>query len=1152
MKRDSSKQLVILIVVFITIFLSYGISYSANKTKISKILSYDERFQCQQAIEKIYWNHRIWPKENPQPKAAFETVIDKEALRAKVEDSLRKSLALDYYWHADITGRQLQSEIERIAKQTKQPEVLKEIWAALHNDPYMIAECQVRPLLADRLIRNRYAYDSRFHGILKSRISMELLKYSQPSQMSMMSGDYIETEWIRSNPSDKQSQEMHVGRQNELNEGVWKELINLLLRDYGSNEKRRARNEYLGLGLKGGGVKTDMNQLPIGEISKLHESENQFHIVCILEKHADRIKIATVTWKKMLFDVWWKETGSLFQPEIKEPDYDYILPSIAGTACIADTWKTIGLLPRAGHTAVWTGSEMIIFGGGLRNGNMESADALRYFPDSDLWVSASIINAPASKLYGTAVWTGTEMIVWGGVVLGSTEHGILDGRYNPTTDTWTPVSATNAPARRWSHTAVWTGTEMIVWGGWDCETPFNDGGKYNPSNDIWIPVATTNAPGGRYEHAAVWTGTEMIIWGGIDWDGSGLNTGGKYYPEADIWIPTSMDNVPPPRRFLTAVWTGSEMIVWGGEETNTGGIYNPVADSWVATSLEGAPTVRRCHTAVWTGDKMVIWGGYPFTDTGGIYDPLSDTWKPTSTVNAPTIREQHTAVWTGNAMIIWGGVDYIGDLNTGGIYDLINDSWKPTYVPWTPEPRIGHTTIWTGSEMIVWGGREYAGPAYNSGGRYSLATDSWIPTNLNGAPDARSQHTAVWTGYEMIIWGGIENEPFNTGSRYIPVKDIWVPISTDNAPAARYYHTAVWTGTAMIIWGGCLDASCFSYTDTGGIFYPGAYSLRAAYANNVFSEQMHYASAWKATSTINAPSGRYFHTAVWTGNKMIIWGGSDGTTMFDTGGRYDPATNLWIATSSNNAPIGRMAHTGIWSGDEMIIWGGYADGYADSGARYDPETDGWIPTTTINAPCARIYHTAVWTGTEMIIWGGVPVFYASLNSGSGGKYNPITDTWISASSYNAPSEPLLTSVWTGAEMLVWPSVSVIGARYCAAAQTAPGTVPDNGRYPGIPLTINKSGDDLIIGWGAPGGSCLTENYGLYRGTLPWTEYNHTSIICSTGGSTSVIVLSDLGSYYYLAVAQNSSKEGSYGDDSSDVQRPPAYVPCLIQDIGTCN
>jgi N-acetylneuraminic acid mutarotase len=82
-----------------------------------------------------------------------------------------------------------------------------------------------------------------------------------------------------------------------------------------------------------------------------------------------------------------------------------------------------------------------------------------------------------------------------------------------TDDTWTPTSVTGTPAGRQEHTAVWTGSEMIVWGG-DTGTPvFNTGGKYNPSTDSWTATSATGAPTARYGHTAVWTGTQMIVWG---------------------------------------------------------------------------------------------------------------------------------------------------------------------------------------------------------------------------------------------------------------------------------------------------------------------------------------------------------------------------------------------------------------------------------------------------------------------------------------------------------------------------------------------------------------------------------------------------------------------------------------------------------------
>jgi hypothetical protein len=109
---------------------------------------------------------------------------------------------------------------------------------------------------------------------------------------------------------------------------------------------------------------------------------------------------------------------------------------------------------------------------------------------------------------------------------------------------------------------------------------------------------------------------------------------------------------------------------------------------------------------------------------------------------------------------------------------------------------------------------------------------------------------------------------------------------------------------------------------------------------------------------------------------MIVWGGTNnGNPGLDTGGRYDPGTNTWTATSATNAPSGRFFHTAIWTGSEMIVWGGEGAGPVfpmplNTGRRYHPTTDSWIATSTTFAPSARDQHTAVWTGSEMIVWGG--------------------------------------------------------------------------------------------------------------------------------------------------------------------------------------
>src|SRR4029453_18549805 len=101
--------------------------------------------------------------------------------------------------------------------------------------------------------------------------------------------------------------------------------------------------------------------------------------------------------------------------------------------------------------------------------------------------------------------------------------------YDPVADTWLPLSTIDAPDTRASHTAVWTGSVMIVWGGGGYE---NTGGRYDPIADTWLPTSTFGAPEGRTSHSAVWTGSMMVVWAGYNGTAP-INTGGRYDPVSD-------------------------------------------------------------------------------------------------------------------------------------------------------------------------------------------------------------------------------------------------------------------------------------------------------------------------------------------------------------------------------------------------------------------------------------------------------------------------------------------------------------------------------------------------------------------------------------------------------------------------------------------
>lgn len=346
------------------------------------------------------------------------------------------------------------------------------------------------------------------------------------------------------------------------------------------------------------------------------------------------------------------------------------------------TWVSTSLtgvpFARSGHVAVWTGSEVIVAGGRAWDSNLNqlalTSQFGRYNPTSDSWMVAT--GAPAA-MYQKAVWTGSRMLVWGGSDYGG--PGISAGaQFDPVASAWSDIATVNQPSGRKDHTAIWTGSEMIVWGGLNGSySPiYGDGARYNPVIDSWQRMSMVGAPSARYAHTAVWTGTEMIIWGGVGATGGILSDGARYNPATDTWAPLSGSDAPSKRFAHVAVWTGSRMIVWGGSGgsyISTGGSYDPVTDTWTAIDSFCAPFGLFEQRAVWTGTKMIVWGGglngtTSNTGDGSEYDPIDNTWARISVTGAPSTRLEYTAIWAGSTMIIWGGGGIDGTVtNTGAM-----------------------------------------------------------------------------------------------------------------------------------------------------------------------------------------------------------------------------------------------------------------------------------------------------------------------------------------------------------------------------------------------------------------------------------------------------------------------------------------------------
>jgi hypothetical protein len=328
------------------------------------------------------------------------------------------------------------------------------------------------------------------------------------------------------------------------------------------------------------------------------------------------------------------------------------------------------------------------------------------------WVNGSASNAPSARSGHTAIWDSQRLIVWGGSIAPGASYVGSGAMYYPDADQWETVSTITAPSARAGHTAVWSGSEMIVWGGNGTGSWFNTGGRFYPDQQVWRTVSTTNAPAERSGHIAVWTGSRMLVWGGQNATGL-LNNGALYDPVSDQWATLTLPNPPEARIGATAVRAGDRMLVWGGEGamgvlSNGGQLLcsSGIPTQWVAMASANAPAARRQHTAVWTSDKMLVWGGddsgLPIGD-GAAYDPVANAWTALSATGAPVARTDHAAVWTGQEMLIVGGTTGAAELAAGSAYDPATGLWRQLSTG-NLQARTEATASWTGTELLVFGG----------------------------------------------------------------------------------------------------------------------------------------------------------------------------------------------------------------------------------------------------------------------------------------------------------------------------------------------------------------------------------------------------------------------------------------------------------------
>jgi hypothetical protein len=335
-------------------------------------------------------------------------------------------------------------------------------------------------------------------------------------------------------------------------------------------------------------------------------------------------------------------------------------------------------------------------------------------------------------------------------------------------------------------------------------------------------------------------------------------------------------------------------------------------------TISSAPLAPRVRThAAWSGEELLVWSGvqpgdatdeaFDVVDDGAAYDPTTDSWRtlPTAPISG---RAGAAAVWAGDRLIVWGGFSRPdAALDDGAAYLPDQDAWVE--LPAAPITGRGDATaVWTGHEVLIVGGAERAGrPGQVSGlqrdgAAYDPVANQWrllppIPDGVwqlrdRGVGPIRERFASTWAGEALFIWG-------RDVALYHPGGDAWERITAP--PTAMWLGsrvTAVRIGDQVAVIGLAHrdDPETFgiTYRPAGGAFgtVPGLSSRtvmsgprQVAAAGDLvvlLGAEPASAAVWRpgdpAWRTIPADLVRGLEAAVaWTGEELLIWGGSDGT-----------------------------------------------------------------------------------------------------------------------------------------------------------------------------------------------------------------------------------------------------------------------------------
>ncbi|MBI5536952.1 MAG: hypothetical protein HY898_29800 [Deltaproteobacteria bacterium] len=306
-----------------------------------------------------------------------------------------------------------------------------------------------------------------------------------------------------------------------------------------------------------------------------------------------------------------------------------------------------------------------------------------YDPVTDAWTATNTTGAPVARAKATCVWTGSVVVVWGGGTPGTAVF-TTGGRFDPATNSWNPTAMATT-AGRFAPIAVWTGSRVLVWGGLSATGGnLKSGGLYDPVGNTWTAMDTAGAPAAVSGLAYAWAGADgLIVFGGEDQNGAVNQDVFQYQPANNKWAKL-FTSTATKRSHAFGAWVNSKLFIWGGHDVNNaplndGGYLDIVAKSYTPLPV-AAPSGGRAlvpYESGWfarSGSSLFLIGGVTTGTTvvqgGYVLDTTSSAWTSIPAWNPTGEHRRGAGAWSGSEFMLWGGLN-------GAVAEMDGSRWLP-------------------------------------------------------------------------------------------------------------------------------------------------------------------------------------------------------------------------------------------------------------------------------------------------------------------------------------------------------------------------------------------------------------------------------------------------------------------------------------------